>query len=319
MASFKTLSHCCGSRSFDARDIDGYLKTKEAKFSVTDDKSYFRFDFVLLLALNTLRLAQNGHHFVCRRHFQMYFLQWSSLKFELNFTECYSNESNWKWDSIGPGNSLTSWILISDSGYRSQVSAETNQEIYISSLAPEKCGSNFQGVFSEHIQNSKVHEAYMGPPGAERTQVGLMLSPWTLISGMLRVKFMSTSCEISLSGCYRRPLVISQHCSSNGGQQAVTWAKVDQVLWCHMTSSGHNELIVSLDTYPSEKGIIDVWIKIKVFLSKKLHWKFPQIMLFGPLVLNCRCYNGHTYTSYANYQATHRTLYTRFNTWQTII
>ena len=32
--------------------------------------------------------------------------------------------------------------------------------------------------------DSKVHGAYMGPPGADRTQVGLMLAPWTLLSAL---------------------------------------------------------------------------------------------------------------------------------------
>ena len=31
--------------------------------------------------------------------------------------------------------------------------------------------------------DSKVHGAKMGPPGADRTQVGPMLAPWTLLSG----------------------------------------------------------------------------------------------------------------------------------------
>ena len=31
--------------------------------------------------------------------------------------------------------------------------------------------------------NSKVHGAYMGPPGYERTKAGHILAPWTLLSG----------------------------------------------------------------------------------------------------------------------------------------
>ena len=31
--------------------------------------------------------------------------------------------------------------------------------------------------------DSKVHGANMGPSGADRTQVGPMLAPWTLLSG----------------------------------------------------------------------------------------------------------------------------------------
>ena len=33
--------------------------------------------------------------------------------------------------------------------------------------------------------DSKIHEAYMGPPGADMTQVGPMLATWTLLSGKL--------------------------------------------------------------------------------------------------------------------------------------
>ena len=31
--------------------------------------------------------------------------------------------------------------------------------------------------------DSKIHGANMGPSGADRTQVGAMLAPWTLLSG----------------------------------------------------------------------------------------------------------------------------------------
>ena len=34
------------------------------------------------------------------------------------------------------------------------------------------------------VPNSKVHGANMGPSGADRTQVGPMLTPWTLLSGV---------------------------------------------------------------------------------------------------------------------------------------
>ena len=34
-----------------------------------------------------------------------------------------------------------------------------------------------------HYPDSKVHGANMGPSGADRTQVGPMLAPWTLLSG----------------------------------------------------------------------------------------------------------------------------------------
>ena len=33
--------------------------------------------------------------------------------------------------------------------------------------------------------DSKVHGVNMGPSGADRTQVGPMLAPWTLLSGKL--------------------------------------------------------------------------------------------------------------------------------------
>ena len=37
------------------------------------------------------------------------------------------------------------------------------------------------------VPDSKVHGAYMGPPGADRTQLGPMLAPWSLLSGVLQV------------------------------------------------------------------------------------------------------------------------------------
>ena len=39
-------------------------------------------------------------------------------------------------------------------------------------------------LHSWYIPDSKVHEAYMGPTWADRTQVGPMLALWTLLSGM---------------------------------------------------------------------------------------------------------------------------------------
>ena len=35
------------------------------------------------------------------------------------------------------------------------------------------------------LLSRKVHGANMGPSGADRTQVGPMLAPWTLLSGMV--------------------------------------------------------------------------------------------------------------------------------------
>ena len=38
--------------------------------------------------------------------------------------------------------------------------------------------------FATNIPDSKVHLAKWGPSGADRTQAGPMLAPWTLLSGM---------------------------------------------------------------------------------------------------------------------------------------
>ena len=39
------------------------------------------------------------------------------------------------------------------------------------------------GTCPNHTPHSKVHGPNMGPSGADRTQVGSMLAPWTLLSG----------------------------------------------------------------------------------------------------------------------------------------
>ena len=44
--------------------------------------------------------------------------------------------------------------------------------------------SNLRAIL---VPDSKVHGAYMGPPGADRTQLGPMLAPWSLLSGVLQV------------------------------------------------------------------------------------------------------------------------------------
>ena len=36
----------------------------------------------------------------------------------------------------------------------------------------------------ENIPDNKVYGAYMGPHGTDRAQVGPMLAPWTLLSGL---------------------------------------------------------------------------------------------------------------------------------------
>ena len=38
--------------------------------------------------------------------------------------------------------------------------------------------------------DNKVHRANVGPSGADRAQVGLMLAPWTLLSGDLLVSIL---------------------------------------------------------------------------------------------------------------------------------
>ena len=44
-----------------------------------------------------------------------------------------------------------------------------------------------------HFPDSKVYGANMGPPGADRTQVGPMLAPWTLLSELIQVKISELS------------------------------------------------------------------------------------------------------------------------------
>ena len=41
------------------------------------------------------------------------------------------------------------------------------------------------------VPDSKVHGANMGPSGADRTQVGPMLAPWTLLSGVQYIMLMT--------------------------------------------------------------------------------------------------------------------------------
>ena len=48
--------------------------------------------------------------------------------------------------------------------------------IYASGLSP---------VREQAIPDSKVHGANMGPSGADRTKVGPVLAPWTLLSGII--------------------------------------------------------------------------------------------------------------------------------------
>ena len=46
----------------------------------------------------------------------------------------------------------------------------------------------FTGVCNKGFPDSKVHGANMGPSGDDRTQMGPMLAPWTLLSGLIHVK-----------------------------------------------------------------------------------------------------------------------------------
>ena len=47
------------------------------------------------------------------------------------------------------------------------------------------CVSFSAFMMVHHVPDSKVHGATWGPSGADRTQVGSMLAPWTLLSGLL--------------------------------------------------------------------------------------------------------------------------------------
>ena len=54
------------------------------------------------------------------------------------------------------------------------------------------------GVFYDacpnNLPNSKVHGANMGPTWVLSAQIGPMLAPWTLLSGLLKTPWCSTSC-----------------------------------------------------------------------------------------------------------------------------
>ena len=65
-------------------------------------------------------------------------------------------------------------------------------------------------VLNLNFPNSKVHEANMGPSGADRTQVGPMLATWTLLSGLLlkkRVEFPGIWDAITLMGHHATQLI----------------------------------------------------------------------------------------------------------------
>ena len=57
---------------------------------------------------------------------------------------------------------------------------------------------NCKCVISEHIPESKVHGANMGPIWGRQDPGGPHVAPWTLLSGMLRIQFMGTFREIAL-------------------------------------------------------------------------------------------------------------------------
>ena len=80
---------------------------------------------------------------------------------------------------------------------------------------------------ARNYPDSKVHGANMGPSGADRTQMGPMLAPWTLLSGYIYIKSKPTKeirnnlyiyhkntelCDVSTLTLYERfPLRSASH------------------------------------------------------------------------------------------------------------
>ena len=119
----------------------------------------------------------------------------------------------------------------------------------------------WSGDTVRHSQIAKFMGPTWGPPGSCRPQMGPMLAPCTLLSGlckcmMTRSLWMGRSGDITYqeyissafgvklpaSECHRISTMISQHWVKWGfvavRQQAITWINVDQIIWRHMTSIG---------------------------------------------------------------------------------
>ena len=98
--------------------------------------------------------------------------------------------------------SNTDWTHDNQALWRENTDVTTQIRLIIShrnlSVLLALCMKNHPAGNSPHKGHldSKVHGANMGPSGADRTQVGPMLAPWTLLSGQkwfsLKVSFLGT-------------------------------------------------------------------------------------------------------------------------------
>ena len=69
-------------------------------------------------------------------------------------------------------------------------------------------------LFFHRTPDNKIHGAHMGPSGADSTQVGPMLAPWTLLSGTFKSKFNN---YVIIQWRYHKVFCSLMHKFSKGG------------------------------------------------------------------------------------------------------
>ena len=101
----------------------------------------------------------------------------------------------------------------------------------------EKATNHYLGQWW-HICVIKAQWVNPGRCGCSIKAIIFILASW--------IDTLCISCDISISWMPQTLLMACQHWFrwwlGVNGQQAITWTNVDQVLWCHMASLGHNDL-----------------------------------------------------------------------------
>ena len=153
-----------------------------------------------------------GENFVNNKKKRLLFCKRHLVKFGIHFTLCQHWLVYWSGANLARNHHANQWWHI----LRVRYHASFGLNELIPRISPQRqslvvMGTLFMKIPSatiimiiigrrhwvgypniwRHYLDSKVHGANMGPSGADRTQVGPMLSPWTLLSG-----YVSTSCGI---------------------------------------------------------------------------------------------------------------------------
>ena len=150
------------------------IREKIVEFIMTQEESIWNLVYILCRCINTLRLRHKWLPF-CRQHSKMVIFL-SKLQFHLSLFPRVQ-----QYSSIGLDNGLAPaiWQAI----IWTNDCQITDEYMHYSASMSLTCPTDVISLCDQHSR--EANGPTLGPSGANRTQVGSMLAPWALLSGML--------------------------------------------------------------------------------------------------------------------------------------